>query len=53
MEAELNYFAEMQRSAKGKWEGKVMRYSDWMSQLPPALHNIPLYNLAIPGMKLN
>lgn len=30
----------------------VTGYSDWMSQLPPELHNIPLYDLAIPGMKL-
>ncbi|XP_059181305.1 PI-PLC X domain-containing protein 1-like [Centropristis striata] len=32
---------------KGKRE--VTSYSDWMSQLPPELHNIPLFNLAIPG----
>uniref|UniRef100_A0A8C3AVQ3 Uncharacterized protein n=1 Tax=Cyclopterus lumpus TaxID=8103 RepID=A0A8C3AVQ3_CYCLU len=24
-------------------------HCDWMSQLPPKLHNIPLYDLAIPG----
>ncbi|XP_042363196.1 PI-PLC X domain-containing protein 1-like [Plectropomus leopardus] len=32
---------------KGKKE--VTSYRDWMSQLPPQLHNIPLFNLAIPG----
>ncbi|KAF7204884.1 PI-PLC X domain-containing protein 1 [Nothobranchius furzeri] len=26
-----------------------MSHTDWMSQLPPALHSIPLSNLAIPG----
>ncbi|XP_037610212.1 PI-PLC X domain-containing protein 1-like [Sebastes umbrosus] len=28
---------------------EVTSYSDWMSQLPPELHDIHLYNLAIPG----
>uniref|UniRef100_A0A8C6MEN7 Uncharacterized protein n=1 Tax=Nothobranchius furzeri TaxID=105023 RepID=A0A8C6MEN7_NOTFU len=28
---------------------KNMSHTDWMSQLPPALHSIPLSNLAIPG----
>lgn len=32
---------------KGKRE--VTSYCDWMSQLPPDLHDIYLYNLAIPG----
>ncbi|TNN04185.1 hypothetical protein fugu_001214 [Takifugu bimaculatus] len=27
----------------------ISSYSDWMSQLPVELHNIPLFNLAIPG----
>ncbi|KAK2820938.1 hypothetical protein Q5P01_023897 [Channa striata] len=35
--------------AKGKGKDKNTRYRDWMSQLPPELHNIPLFNLAIPG----
>lgn len=33
-------------------ERNVTDYCDWMSQLPAELHNIPLCNLAIPGMKL-
>ncbi|XP_029312627.1 PI-PLC X domain-containing protein 1-like [Cottoperca gobio] len=32
---------------KGKRE--VTSYCDWMSQLPPDLHNVPLFNLSIPG----
>uniref|UniRef100_A0A7N6AD29 Phosphatidylinositol-specific phospholipase C X domain-containing protein n=1 Tax=Anabas testudineus TaxID=64144 RepID=A0A7N6AD29_ANATE len=36
-------------SANGKGKRGVTRYSDWMMQLPPELHNIPLFNLAIPG----
>ncbi|XP_055360240.1 PI-PLC X domain-containing protein 1-like isoform X2 [Betta splendens] len=39
----------MQTSAKNKVKSGVTRYSDWMSELPPALHDIPLFNLAIPG----
>ncbi|XP_028989280.1 PI-PLC X domain-containing protein 1-like [Betta splendens] len=39
----------MQTSAKNKVKRGAMRYSDWMSELPPALHDIPLFNLAIPG----
>ncbi|XP_034414803.1 PI-PLC X domain-containing protein 1-like [Cyclopterus lumpus] len=35
-------------SAK-KDKRKVASHCDWMSQLPPKLHNIPLYDLAIPG----
>ncbi|XP_070783279.1 PI-PLC X domain-containing protein 1-like isoform X2 [Enoplosus armatus] len=34
---------------KGERRGEVTSYCDWMSQLPPGLHNIPLFNLAIPG----
>lgn len=34
---------------KGKRGGEVTSYCDWMSQLPPELHSIPLFNLAIPG----
>lgn len=39
-------------SEKGKGRGQVTSYCDWMSQLPDELHKIPLFNLAIPGMKL-
>uniref|UniRef100_A0A3Q3Q054 Phosphatidylinositol-specific phospholipase C X domain-containing protein n=1 Tax=Monopterus albus TaxID=43700 RepID=A0A3Q3Q054_MONAL len=28
---------------------EVINYCNWMSQLPPELHNIPLFNLTIPG----
>lgn len=35
---------------KGRSEDRS--YTDWMSQLPPELHNNPLHNLTIPGMKL-
>ncbi|XP_067344061.1 PI-PLC X domain-containing protein 1-like [Channa argus] len=35
--------------AKGKGKEKATSYCDWMSQLPPELHDIPLFNLAIPG----
>lgn len=45
-------FAGIQMSVKGKTKGGVSGYSDWMSQLPAELHNIPLFNLAIPGKKL-
>lgn len=27
----------------------ISSYSDWMSQLPVELYNIPLFNLTIPG----
>lgn len=37
----------------GKERRKVTGYCDWMSQLPSELHTIPLWNLAIPGMKLS
>lgn len=30
----------------------ISSYSDWMSQLPAELHNIPLFNLAIPGKQV-
>lgn len=30
----------------------ISSYSDWMSQLPVELHDIPLFNLAIPGKKV-
>ncbi|XP_030255566.1 PI-PLC X domain-containing protein 1-like isoform X2 [Sparus aurata] len=36
-------------ATKGKKKREVTSYCDWMSQLPPELHNIPLFNLAIPG----
>uniref|UniRef100_A0A3Q1H7U8 Phosphatidylinositol-specific phospholipase C X domain-containing protein n=1 Tax=Anabas testudineus TaxID=64144 RepID=A0A3Q1H7U8_ANATE len=54
MGADLNFyyfyvFVEIQMSANGKGKRGVTRYSDWMMQLPPELHNIPLFNLAIPG----
>lgn len=32
---------------------KDKSYCDWMSQLPPELHDIPFFKLAIPGMKLH
>ncbi|XP_068439928.1 PI-PLC X domain-containing protein 1-like [Clinocottus analis] len=32
-----------------KDERKITSYCDWMSQLPVELHDIPLYDLAIPG----
>lgn len=28
-------------------------FSDWMSQLPAELHDVPLWHLALPGMNLN
>ncbi|XP_076616842.1 PI-PLC X domain-containing protein 1-like isoform X2 [Chaetodon auriga] len=34
---------------KGRRRREVTSYSDWMSQLPPELHSIPLFHLAIPG----
>ncbi|XP_036937867.1 PI-PLC X domain-containing protein 1-like [Acanthopagrus latus] len=36
-------------ATRGKKRRAVTSYCDWMSQLPPELHNIPLFNLAIPG----
>ncbi|XP_073346264.1 PI-PLC X domain-containing protein 1-like [Pagrus major] len=36
-------------ATKGKKRREVASYCDWMSQLPAELHNIPLFNLAIPG----
>lgn len=35
---------------KSKQKMEITGYSDWMAQLPPELHNVPLYTLAIPGM---
>ncbi|KAM6898073.1 PI-PLC X domain-containing protein 1-like [Lycodopsis pacificus] len=32
-----------------KAKQEVTSYCDWMSQLPPELHNIPLFDLTIPG----
>ncbi|XP_029953395.1 PI-PLC X domain-containing protein 1-like [Salarias fasciatus] len=32
-----------------KEEEASIQNSDWMSRLPPELHTVPLYNLAIPG----
>ncbi|KAK5850446.1 hypothetical protein PBY51_001327 [Eleginops maclovinus] len=32
-----------------KGRSEVRSYSDWMSRLPPELHNNPLYDLTIPG----
>ncbi|XP_070847126.1 PI-PLC X domain-containing protein 1-like isoform X1 [Chaetodon trifascialis] len=34
---------------KGRRRRNVTSYCDWMSQLPPELHSIPLFHLAIPG----
>ncbi|XP_034564246.1 PI-PLC X domain-containing protein 1-like [Notolabrus celidotus] len=34
---------------KGGERREITSYSDWMSQLPPELHNIYLFKLAIPG----
>lgn len=34
---------------KGRRRRDVTSYSDWMSQLPPELHNTRLFDLAIPG----
>lgn len=31
---------------------QVTELSDWMSRLPAGLHNIPLFQLAIPGMRV-
>ncbi|KAL7372111.1 hypothetical protein ABVT39_010407 [Epinephelus coioides] len=38
---------EFEMPKRGKRE--VTSYCDWMSQLPPQLHDVPLFNLAIPG----
>nr|XP_046232814.1 PI-PLC X domain-containing protein 1-like [Scatophagus argus] len=32
-----------------KRSGEIKSYCDWMSQLPPGLHTIPLFDLTIPG----
>ncbi|XP_070708324.1 PI-PLC X domain-containing protein 1-like isoform X2 [Pempheris klunzingeri] len=40
----------MTKSAEeGEGRREVTSYCDWMSKQPPELHNIPLFNLAIPG----
>lgn len=42
---------EMSKSKQGNTRAEITNYSDWMSQLPPELHNIPLFRLAIPGTR--
>nr|XP_020505974.1 PI-PLC X domain-containing protein 1-like [Labrus bergylta] len=39
----------MAMSKQGKRRREVTSYCDWMSQLPPELHNRSLFMLAIPG----
>ncbi|XP_060884039.1 PI-PLC X domain-containing protein 2-like [Labrus mixtus] len=39
----------MAMSKQGKRRRELTSYCDWMSQLPPELHNRSLFMLAIPG----
>ncbi|XP_074519928.1 PI-PLC X domain-containing protein 1-like [Halichoeres trimaculatus] len=39
----------MSKSKQNNAGAEITNYSDWMSQLPPQLHNVPLFRLAIPG----